>query len=233
MYSGPKLSCYRPATVSAGGGAPRGRQPPRSVALATALRRAELGWAATRQDVQAWPGAAGHGNGRQGAGAHLRRAIWCGHPLGRPGHGQEGWHQPERGQIRVLRLAAPATACLGSPLFDRLCREPHGKTAAGAQASIVLSRVGYLLSLLGDAVPAVSVGLERHVGRLSWFKGSPLYQPTPRRRIGRPVQQDGAESSVEGDVGVADDLPPGGHLLPEKGGELFGREVERNAARVR
>jgi hypothetical protein len=44
------------------------------------------------------------------------------------------------------------------------------------------------LALLGDAVPAIGVGLERQVGRLSQLEGSPLRQPTPRHSIGRPVQ---------------------------------------------
>ena len=34
-------------------------------------------------------------------------------------------------QIRVLRLATPANACLSAPALNRLGREPHRKAAAG------------------------------------------------------------------------------------------------------
>jgi hypothetical protein len=67
-------------------------------------------------------------------------------------------------QVRVLRLAAPVSACLGALPLDRFGREPHREAAAGAQAGVILSPVGELLALLGDSVPAIGVGFERHGG---------------------------------------------------------------------
>ena len=99
-----------------------------------------------------------------------------------------------RPQVRILRLATPPQARLGSPTLDRLGREPHGETAADAQAGIVFSPVGRPLPLLGDAVPAISIGLERHGRCALLLEGLPLRQPTRPRPNGRPVQQDAAAS---------------------------------------
>lgn len=52
-------------------------------------------------------------------------------------------------QVRVLRLAAPVSACLGAPPLDRFGREPHREAAAGAQAGVILSQLVTFWRCLG------------------------------------------------------------------------------------
>jgi site-specific DNA recombinase len=52
--------------------------------------------------------------------------------------------------------------CLGR---DRFRREPHGQAAARPQAGLVGRPVRHPVLLLGNAVPAVGIALERHGGR--------------------------------------------------------------------
>ena len=64
-----------------------------------------------------------------------------------------------------------AGARLGMSCLDRLCREPHGDAAAGAQTRLVGRPVGHPVPLLRDAVPAVGIDLVRHGGRPSAIEG--------------------------------------------------------------
>ncbi len=93
------------------------------------------------------------------------------------------------GQVGVAGLTTTASAGLCAPRIDRLCREPHGKAAAGAQTSLVGGPVRHPVPLLWDAVPAVGIGLVRHGGRLISHRGlalTPTYPRVPSRTTHAP-----------------------------------------------
>ena len=95
-------------------------------------------------------------------------------PSGSPG--------PSRG------LPARRGAGLGAPGRDRLLGEPDRQAAALAQGGVILGPVGDPVPLLGDAVTASGVGLERHGGFRGSWKG-----PLPYATSDRSVQQGAAK----------------------------------------
>ena len=81
----------------------------------------------------------------------------------------EAEHGPERqrGQDchrRIPGLAARGRARLRPPTLDGLVREPDRQAAALAQAGVISAPVRDLVLLLGNAVTAVLVQLERQGG---------------------------------------------------------------------
>src|SRR5215203_2914350 len=103
-------------------------------------------------------------------------------------HGLEGQRRRDR-QIRVVRLPARRGARLSLPGRDRLLREPDRQAPALAQGSIIFGPVRHPAPLLGDAMPARGMGLERHGGDPGSQKGSSSYASHPRTPTARSVQQ--------------------------------------------
>jgi hypothetical protein len=80
-------------------------------------------------------------------------------PQGQAVHGPQRQGRGDR-QGGVGGLPAPAGARLGLPGRDRLRREPHGQTAAGAKAGVVLGQVGDPMLLPGNVAAAVGLPFE-------------------------------------------------------------------------